>query len=220
MSYDPPPPPPPSGSASQFDIGSALSYGWRKYWRNCGPLIIMTLIIIVVNFVLQLIGGNASGALSAVILAIVGLLVGVVLAMGLIRGSLAVVEGRPADWRMLFQTDAFGPYLVATILVGLGVFVGTLACIIPGVILAIMWQLYGYVIIEAPTTVPTDAMRRSADLTRGHRWPLFGLGLVLFFLNLLGILLFGIGVIFTYGITAVTLAWTYKALSGQPVSPA
>jgi uncharacterized membrane protein len=73
--------------------------------------------------------------------------------------------------------------------------------------------------VQDPTTSPADAMRRSADITRGYRWQLFGLGLILVLINLVGILAFGIGLIVTYGITAVTVAWTYKTLSGQPIAP-
>jgi uncharacterized membrane protein len=219
----PPPPPPPPGSfpppatGGSFDVGRAISYGWRAYWKNAGPLIVLALVVLVVNFVISLIGGNVSGVASGLVLQLIGFVVGIVLSMGLIRASLAVVEGRTPEVNMLFQTDGFGPYLVASILVGLAVFVGLIAFIVPGVILAIMWQFFGYVIVEDPPTGPADAMRRSADITRGNRWQLFGLGILLVAINVVGLLACGIGLIFTYGITVVTLAYTYKTLSGQPV---
>jgi len=196
-----------------------MSYGWKAYWRNAGPLIVLAIIIIAINVVIQLITGSVNG-LDGVLLSLIGLIILIVLAMGLIRASLAVVEGRTPEVGMLFQTDGFGPYVLATILTGLGVFVGIVCLIVPGVILAIMWQFFGYVIVEHPVTTPTEAMRRSADITRGYRWQLLGLGLLLLAINFIGALFLGIGLIFTYGITAVTLAWAYKTLSGQPVAPA
>lgn len=223
---EPPPPPPPPGSmpppatGGSFDVGRAISYGWTAYWKNAGPMVVLALVVLVVNFVISLIGGNVTGLASSIVLQLIGFVVGIVLAMGLIRASLAVVEGRTPEVNVLFQTDGFGPYLVASILVGLGVFVGVLACIVPGVIVAIMWQFFGYVIVENPSMGPVDALRRSADITRGNRWPLFGLGLLLVGINLVGLVACGIGLIFTYGITVVTLAYTYKTLSGQPVVPA
>jgi uncharacterized membrane protein len=216
----PPPPPPPPGGGATFSVGEAMSYGWKAYWRNAGPLIVIAIIVIAINVVIQLVGGGVTGIAASIVLDLIDLVVLLVLAMGLIRASLAVVEGRTPEVGMLLHTDGFGPYLVGAILVGLGVFVGTLLCIIPGVILAVMWQFFGYVIVEQPTTGPTDAMRRSVEITKGHRWPLFGLLVLLFLINLVGALLFGIGLIFTYGITAVTVAWAYKTLSGQPVAPA
>ena len=38
-------------------------------------------------------------------------------------------------------------------------------------------------------------------------------------INLVGLLACGVGLVFTYGITAVTVAYAYKTLSGQPVVP-
>ena len=180
----------------------------------------LALIIIAVNVVIRLIGGNVNGIAAGIILDLLGFVIGIILAMGLIRASLAVVEGRTPQVSMLLETEGFGFYLVGAILTGLGVFLGFVCCIVPGIILAIMWQFFGYVIVEQPTMTSTDAMRRSAEITKGYRWPLFGLGLLLLLINFVGALLLGVGLIFTYGITAVTVAWAYKTLSGQPVTPA
>ena len=201
-------------------VGEAIAYGWKAYWRNAGPLIVLALIIIAVNVVIRLIGGNVNGIAAGIILDLLGFVIGIILAMGLIRASLAVVEGRTPQVSMLLETEGFGFYLVGAILTGLGVFLGFVCCIVPGIILAIMWQFFGYVIVEQPTMTSTDAMRRSAEITKGYRWPLFGLGLLLLLINFVGALLLGVGLIFTYGITAVTIAWAYKTLSGQPVVPA
>ncbi len=118
---------------------------------------------------------------------------------------------------MLFLPDGFGAYFWASILVGIGVVLGLIALIVPGIILAIMWHFFGYVIVENPGIGPIDAMRRSAEITRGHRWQLFGLGIALLGLNILGLLLCVVPIIFTYGITAITVAYTYKRLTGQAV---
>ncbi len=220
---EPPPPPPPSGSVppppvgGPFDIGRAISYGWTAYWKNAGPLIVLALVVIVVNFAIGLVGQNVTGVAPRVVLQLIGFVVGIVLAMGLIRASLAVVEGRTPEVSLLFQTDGFGPYLVASILVAIGVFFGIILCIVPGLILAIMWQFFGYVIVENPAMGPVDALRRSAEITRGNRWELFALGILLIAINLVGLVACGIGLIFTYGITVITLAYTYKTLGGQPV---
>src|SRR6202035_295239 len=102
------------------------------------------------NFIISLVGNSVSGLAPRIVLQLIAFVVGIVLAMGLIRASLAVVEGRSPDISMLFQTDGFGNYLVASILVAVGVFLGFVALIIPGIILAIMWHFFGYVIVEHP----------------------------------------------------------------------
>jgi uncharacterized membrane protein len=226
----PPPPPPPPGSqpppppspstGGSFSVGEAISYGWSAYWKNVGPLVVMALIILVVNLFIVLIGSGVSGVAGRLVLQLISFVVGIVLAMGLIRASLAVVEGRSPDVGLLFRSDGFGPYLVAAVLVTVGVAVGLVLCVVPGIILAIMWHFFGFVIVENPETSPVDALRRSAEITRGYRWPLLGLGLLLIGINIVGALACGVGLLFTYGITAVTVAYAYKTLSGQPVVPA
>jgi uncharacterized membrane protein len=190
------------------------------YWRNVGPLLLLALVILLVNFVIGLIGSGVSSVAGRIVIQLISFVVGVVLAMGLIRAALAVVEGRQPEVRMILETDGFGPYLVASILVGVGVAIGLFLLIVPGLILAMMWLFFGFIIVEQPTTGATDAIRRSAEITRGHRWPLFGLVLLLIGINFIGLLACGVGLLFTYGITAVTLAYAYKTLSGQPIVPA
>jgi uncharacterized membrane protein len=216
----PPPPPPSPATGGSFSVGEAFSYGWSAYWKNIGPLLVLALIILAVNLFIVLIGSGVHGLAGRVVLQLISFIVGIVLAMGLIRASLAVVEGRNPDVNLLFRTDGFGPYLVAAVLVSLGVAVGLILLVVPGIILAIMWHFFGYVIVEDPATTPIDAMRRSAEITRGHRWQLFGLGVLLIAINVVGALACGVGLLFTYGITAVTVAYAYKTLSGQPVAPA
>jgi uncharacterized membrane protein len=183
-------------------------------------LIGLTVIIVVVHLVLGAIASGTGSAVGRIVVQLISFIVGIVLAMGLIRASLAVLDGRRPEVGMLFQTEGFGPYLLASILVGIGVFVGLILCIVPGIILALMWEFFGYVIVENPTISPTDAMRRSADMTRGHRWQLFGLGILLFLINLVGVIALVVGLLVTYGISALALAYTYRVLSGQPVAPA
>ncbi len=215
----PPPPPPPPATGGSFNVGDAISYGWRGFWKNVGPLVAMTVIIVVVHLILGAIESSTSNVVGRLAIQLISFVVGIVLAMGLIRASLAVLNGRRPEVSMLFQTEGFGPYLVASILVGIAVFFGLLLCIVPGIILAIMWAFFGYLIVENPTISATDAMRRSAEITSGYRWQLLGLGILLFLINLVGLLALGVGLFFTYGISAVALAYTYKSLSGQGIAP-
>jgi len=231
MSQPPPPPPgtpppPPPGDWSQpatggaFNVGDAISYGWNAYWKNVGPLLLLSLVIFAVNVVIAIAGSGVDNVGGRILLQLISFLVGIILAMGLIRASLAVTEGRMPEVSMLFQTDGFGSYLAASILVTLGVVLGLILLIVPGIILAIMWHFFGYVIVQDTTTGPIDAMRRSAEITKGYRWQLLGLGLLLFLINIAGALACGVGIIFTYGITAIAVAYAYRVLSGQPVAPA
>jgi hypothetical protein len=227
-------PPPTPLAPRPFGVGEAISYGWNKYWQNLGMLLLITFLVFVIGGVFSGVAsviGNAfprikftsgttvySIGVGFILAQLVSLVVGAVLAMGLIRATLAVTEGRQPDVSMLFRSEGLGGYIVASILITVAAAIGFILLIVPGIILLIMWHFFGYVIVENPETSATEAMRRSAELTKGHRWELFGLGLLLLGINILGLLACCVGVIFTEGITAMAVAYAYKTLSGQPVA--
>ncbi|MCJ7439272.1 MAG: DUF975 family protein, partial [Acidimicrobiia bacterium] len=206
------------GSGAAFNVGDAITYGWNAYWKNVGPLVLITLVIFGVQVLISIVGSGTNGAIAAVVLQLLSFVVGIILAMGLIRASLAVCEGRKPEVSMLLETDGFFNYLVAAILFGVGVFFGLVLCIIPGIILAVVFQFFGYAIVQHPELGAVDALKRSADITKGYRWQLFGLALFLILINLVGLLACGVGLLFTYGISAIAIAYAYKTLSGQAVA--
>jgi hypothetical protein len=70
-----------------------------------------------------------------------------------------------------------------SMLVGLGVAAGFIALIVPGVILAMMWSLSVPVkVLENKSA--TDAMSRSADLTKGDRGRIFVIWLLFIVLSI------------------------------------
>lgn len=229
MSQTPPPPPPPPGTppppppgapagGAAFSVGDAISYGWNAFWQNIGPMVLITLVIFVVQFLVNIVGSGTDSVIARLVLELLGLVVGIILAMGLIRASLAVCEGRKPEVSMLTETDGFFNYLVASILFGIGMFIGLVLCIVPGIIFAVVFMYFGYAIVQQPELGAVDALKRSADITRGYRWQLFGLSLLLILINFVGLLACGVGLLFTYGISAITIAYAYKTLSGQAVA--
>lgn len=229
MSQAPPPPPPPPGmppppppgapaSGAAFNVGDAISYGWTAYWKNAGPMVLITLVIFAAQFVISIVGGGTDSTIGQALLQIISFLVGIILAMGLIRASLAVCEGRKPEVSMLLQTDGFFNYLLASILFGIGIVIGLFLLIIPGIIFAVVFFYFGYAIVQQPDIGAMEALKRSADITKGYRWQLFGLAVLLVLINFVGILACGIGLLFTYGITAIAIAYSYKTLSGQQLA--
>lgn len=98
--------------------------------------------------------------------------------------------------------------------------IGLILLIVPGIILAIIFVFYGFHIVDTGSTDPIGALRRSAEITRGHRWQLFLLGLVLLGINILGLLALIIGVLFTSGISLLAIAHVYRRLVPAPVGDA
>ena len=71
-----------------------------------------------------------------------------------------------------------GAYFGVSILYGLGVLVGLLLLIVPGIVLAVRW-LPAYAILLSEDTTVTGALSESWDRTRMHFWPLLATVLVL-----------------------------------------
>lgn len=71
----------------------------------------------------------------------------------------------------------FFPLLIVGILVGLGTAVGLILLIVPGIILAVQWAVTSPIVVVEKSG-PTSSMGRSAELSKGHRWAIFGLFLL------------------------------------------
>lgn len=206
------------GGASRFSVGDAVGYGWTAYWKNIGPMLVITIVVIAVQVILNLIGSVTGNFFLSLILSIIGFVVAMILTMGLFRASLAVVKGQTPEVSMLFETEGLANFVIAAILFGLMVWVGLILCIIPGIILFIVFMFYGFVIVENPTTSPIDALKKSQEMTKGRLGELFVFGLAIVGINIVGLLLCGVGLLFTYGISYIAVAYAYRTLRGEPVA--
>lgn len=207
----------PVSGAAPFSVGAAVGFGWNAFWRNAGPMLLITVVIIAVTVAVNLLGNISSNSALQIVLSVVAWIVGLLVAFGLIRASLAVTRGEKPEVAMLFRGDNFGPYLIASILFSIGAAIGLILLVVPGIIFMIAFQFYGYVLSEGGTGGAVAALSRSAEITKGRRWELFGLGIVLFLITIVGFLLCCIGLLFTYPITALATAYAYRSLNGEPV---
>lgn len=203
----------------RFDIGEAVSAGWQRFWPNILPMAVFALVVWVVTGLFQLFQRDVNaGARFA--LSLISFVLSQLIAIGWIKIALDITDGRPINGQAVI--DKFRlvvPYLMAALLYALMVGVGLVLLIVPGVILAIVFAFYGFHIVDTDSTDPIGALRRSADITRGHRWQLFLFGLLLIGLNLLGLLLLIVGVLITSGISLLAVGYVYRRLSPAPVAP-
>ena len=92
--------------------------------------------------------------------------------------------------------------IVVSILFGILVVLGLIVLIVPGIIMAVMWSVVVPITVEERTGI-FGAFSRSQELTRGARWTIFGLFLLIFLIGM-GIGL--VGVLFA----TVTLGFSYE----------
>ncbi len=201
-------------------VGDAIGYGWNAFKKTPGPLVVIALVVLVVGALTSSIGNAVSreSAVFGVIVQFAGFVVSMILSLGLIRVALKVTRGEEVDVADLFKTDQLGPYIGASILFGIMVAVGLIFCVVPGVILAVIYGFYGYVILEHGAGVG-EGFSRAAEITKGQRGTVFLLGLAFVGINLLGALACGAGLLVSYPITIVAGGCAYRVLSNEPVAP-
>jgi len=119
---------------------------------------------------------------------------------------LRAVRNQSTEVKHLF--DVFRNYLNAvlgTILVGTIVGLGMPILIVPGIIFACKLAFVPYLIVDEHLDV-LEAVRRSWNMTSGYSWRIFGIGFLAIFIYLLGLVLFGVGVI-------VSIIWVKLAFA-------
>lgn len=108
------------------------------------------------------------------------------------------------DVAMKIAVNRFWPIFGGSLLLGLGVAFGALLLIVPGLILYAGWYVFLPVVIGERRD-PIDALTRSWDLTRGYKWPVFGVALCATIIGMvIGGILGGIGGAFV-GLEAVNM---------------
>ena len=208
----------PARPVPRFSIGDAVTYSWNACWQNLGPVMLVSGVVLAGNGLVALLEAAFSGAAMGYAFGLFGILINLLLVFGLLRAALSVVEGRPVALAEAFRPDGFGPFLLASVVFLLGIYVGIRLWVVPGLLFGVVFQFYGFVVAEHPDVGPVVALRRAAALTKGVRVRLFGLAAVLAFLNLAGVMLCFLGLVVTYALSAVALAYVYRLLSGQPIA--
>ncbi|HLH21968.1 MAG TPA: hypothetical protein VK066_05570 [Chloroflexota bacterium] len=204
-----------SVSTKAFSIGEALSFGWETTKSNFPYFVGLLVIAALVDGVPQFIGNRSGSQSAAALMNLVGFLLNLFISIGITKISLEFCDRRSPGLADLFSGGpVYLSYLLASILFSLMVGIGLVFFVVPGIVLAIVFQFFSYVIVDRGLG-PMAALSRSAAITKGVRWNLFGLALVLVGLNLLGLLALVVGLFVTVPITIVAIAYVYRKLDAQ-----
>ena len=174
---------------------------YRSRFRD---LVIVAVIVLVpvqiASYVLNLIVLDAADSLTAAsdpseVFGLLGLSL-IVLGISflgtlLITGSVAKTVGDAylnvvTDWRESMSTawSSLGRLIGNSILTALGIGLGILLCLIPGIYLFALWA-------TAPVAVvlerrgPAEALGRARDLVRGRWWPVFGALIIAYLIQII-----------------------------------
>ncbi|MDR3513410.1 MAG: hypothetical protein P4L73_17365 [Caulobacteraceae bacterium] len=192
-----------TGPDGRFDIGRVIGRTFDVIRHNLATFAILALLLAGVPALIstiglfgllnriQSLGGQAGPAVfiqafgQGAVLTGVGALLGVVtnaiLQGAVIFGAASYLTGRSASLGECLGAGLkrclplIGLMLVGFVAIGFGF----MLFIVPGVMMAVAWVAAAPALVVERTGV-FGAFSRSADLTRGRRWPIFGL-LVLYF---------------------------------------
>ena len=218
------PPVPPGGMQPPADIGTAFSYAWRKFTENLGPIILITLAVFVgiaifevLSFVVQRGSSGFGGIFLSLVFSGLAAIVGFVLEYGVVRASLAVVDGRPVSFAEAWNMDRFGPFLIAAILRGLIVFVGILLCVIPGIIASFLLWFTPYFVIDKQLS-PTESLSASYNLVKSHAGLLVLFAIVATVVYFAGAIVCLVGLLVSIPVVLIATAFMYKRTAGEAVA--
>jgi hypothetical protein len=183
--------PPPSGpAAALFTVGGLLRRTLGVWWRNALAFTAVTLVIELPLAALQLRAGESDDPQGGALLLLFGWFLGLLASGALSYGVLQSLAGkRPSPGEMLATAARrLWPLFVVAAVYGLFVMVGLFLLILPGLLAMVGGYLAIPMVVENPALGTERALRRSWELTEGHRGTLFLALLFLLSAELLAVL--------------------------------
>ena len=147
---------------------------------------------------------------------LVGLLVGSYMAGGIASFALKVARGQPVSFGDVFSGGQyFGRMFVAAICASIVVVLGSILCLVPGIIVGLGISQYSYLVVDQGLG-GVDALKKSWEMTNGHKLNLFLFGLLAFLVVIAGYIACLIGVLLgSVPILTVAAAYIYLRIKGE-----
>lgn len=144
------------------------------------------------------------------------ILLGGALSFGGAAFSIYLVRGFKADIELIFtgfhDLKRFFVFLATNIIIIIFVVLWTLLLIIPGIIASLSYAMTFYILVDNPDMSSLDAISKSKELMKGHKWQLFKLWLRFIALGFLCIFTIGIGFLWLIPYANICTAQFYDSL--------
>lgn len=197
-----------------FSIGEAFKEGWKLTKENLGFLIGYQIIL----YALTLLFSGTHSNFRLALWHILGWTIIVLVKMGLYNSALLIAAGVKPSFEQLYQNwRMFISWVIASILFGIMFTIGLILLVVPGFYILARYGLFPFFILDRKMG-PIDALKAAAEATEGIRWQIFLLFLACLGLNLLGLLLLGIGLLFSVPVTLLALALVYQKITHKELN--
>jgi len=228
-----------------FSIGSTVRFGWDTFKKRPWLFIGAFLLFVIAQGLLDVLSSanEALFPISDEDFLIADALVdfaihfglGALISMGLTAFNLAAHDNpgtvklfalwHPHPyWKFLGLSVLFSIVILAGVLLGFvlvdrfglenGLAIGIPLLFVLGAIFWLTFMFAGFFVIDREVG-PIEAMKESYRITRGHRWSLLGLLLVLLLINLLGALALIVGLLVSAPVLLLAFAHAYRVLAGS-----
>lgn len=175
----------------KLSVGETLNEVFSIYGAQAGVLLPAAFWIFLLVAIVNGIAGDDVGLLLVSV--VISLLAGT-LYQGMVVNLVRDVEDGRRDLSVVELINSVGPVLMpligAGLLAALGIGIGLVALIVPGLVALTFWAVIAPAIVIERKGV-FEAFGRSNELVKGNGWPVLGVVLVAFVISLIGALVFG-----------------------------
>ena len=222
----------------RLEAGRAVSVAWALFKEHAGVLIGSFVVIMAASLVIQTIqqvvqtgallafgpparGGGLNGAqltalmVTALLFFVISQVVQIYLTTGLINLQLRIARGQQVSFGTLFSGGRwFLKTFLTSMLLGIVIFLGLIAFIVPGVYLALRYWTCLHFIVDKDCGV-MESLKLASAASRGNMGGSFLLFLIGMGLVILGFIMLCFGIIVTAPVCFLSLTISYLMMTAQ-----
>ena len=206
-------------------VGGSFSYGWRKMFDKAFlPLLLAVIIAGLLNGPATMSWKSDSETWFNLVwvlpVVLFGLAYGFLFLPVINYGEkflfLNAMRENEADLKFLFEgfKTKYLKIVLANLIVIALTIIGFIMLIIPGIIVLCRLAFVPFLVMDKDLE-PLQAVEKSWQMTRGHGWKIFAMGVISFFLLIGGLIVFVVGIIFSFMWIHSAFATLYQSVLNQ-----
>ena len=196
---------------AQLNLTAALSAGWQATSKYLGFYLTLAFLIVPFNLIPSVFEVFFDGSVYTPVVRGIFIALIALVTLGMVRTTIKSVDKKDLSIGELFHVHLFGKYIVTAILYLIMFFGGLMLFVVPGLYWGMKYQFATYLVVDRKLSIAAS-FEESARMVQGHEWDLFAYWLVMILLNVLGLLMFGIGIVITLPVTLVGYTYLYRQL--------
>lgn len=198
----------------KFMISEVFSTSWKYTKSQIWVLVGLFIGYFILSLIITLFGMPAQGSIvGQLIVNLISAIISCVFMLGYIKNMFQTLDGEEPQFSAYGQQSRkIFTYLIASIIYGIAVIIGTVLLIIPGIYLAIRLQFYSAFIVEEDCGI-MESLQKSWNLTNGQIMPLFLLFLAMIGIAIVGCILFFVGIFIAAPLIYMMQCYAFRKLN-------